>query len=213
MFTSNDFIYRIINFTNLATILAKGVYINCNQVNFMLSVVRKVFFFVSQRARDSNVHYNDITWEYLRLDTGNPIFVQHLFRLTTKGSYMFSAFLVLCEWKRPVTGGFLSQRASNAEEVFLTSSYIEIERIACSSWNELVTSVILINTSATWHLLPWSRFYGPLARYVKLWVAHAAGMPGTFSPPPRVSDPDMQHGTCVTHVSWCMPGSLPSGFL
>ena len=38
-------------------------------------------------------------------------------------------------------------------------------------------------------------------------------MPGTFSPPPRVSDPDMHHGTCVKHVPWCMPGSLTSGFL
>ena len=28
-----------------------------------------------------------------------------------------------------------------------------------------------------------------------------------------VSDPDMHHGTCVTHVPWCMPGSLTSGFL
>ena len=55
--------------------------------------------------------------------------------------------------------------------------------------------------------------HGPLARYVKLRVAHATGMPGTFSLPPRVSDPDMHHGTCVTHVSWCMPGSLTSGFL
>ena len=27
-------------------------------------------------------------------------------------------------------------------------------------------------------------FYGPLTRYVKLRVAHAPGMPGTFSPPP-----------------------------
>ena len=53
----------------------------------------------------------------------------------------------------------------------------------------------------------------PLARYVKLRVAHAPGMPGTFSPPPLVSDPDMHHGTCVTHVPWCMPGSLTSGFL
>ena len=43
-------------------------------------------------------------------------------------------------------------------------------------------------------------------------VAHAPGMAGTFSPPPRVSDPDMHHGTCVTHVPWCMPGSLTSGF-
>ena len=29
----------------------------------------------------------------------------------------------------------------------------------------------------------------------------------------RVNDPDMHHGTCVTHVPWCMPGSLTSGFL
>ena len=42
--------------------------------------------------------------------------------------------------------------------------------------------------------------HGPLARYVQLRVALAPGMPGTFSPPLRVSDPDMHHGTCVTHV-------------
>ena len=30
---------------------------------------------------------------------------------------------------------------------------------------------------------------------------------------PRVTDPDMHHGTCVTHMPWCMPGSLTSGFL
>ena len=29
---------------------------------------------------------------------------------------------------------------------------------------------------------------------------------GNVSPPPRVSDPDMQHGTCITHVPWCMLG-------
>ena len=45
-----------------------------------------------------------------------------------------------------------------------------------------------------------------------MWVAHAPGMPGTFSPPPRVSDPDMHHGTCVTHVPWCIPGSLTSDY-
>ena len=48
--------------------------------------------------------------------------------------------------------------------------------------------------------------HGPLARYVKLWVAHAPGMP-------CVSDPDIHHGTCVTHVSWCMSGSVTSCFL
>ena len=55
--------------------------------------------------------------------------------------------------------------------------------------------------------------HGPLARYVKLRVVDAPGMPGTFFLPPRVSDPDMHHGTCVTHVPWCMLGSLTGGFL
>ena len=45
--------------------------------------------------------------------------------------------------------------------------------------------------------------HGPLAIYVKLRTAHA---------PPRVSDHDMHHGTCVTHVPWCMPESLTSDF-
>ena len=31
--------------------------------------------------------------------------------------------------------------------------------------------------------------------------------------PPRVSAPDVHHGTCVTHVPWCMLVSLTSGFL
>ena len=47
----------------------------------------------------------------------------------------------------------------------------------------------------------------------KIAGAHAPGMPGTFSPSPQVNDPDMHHGTCVTHVPWCMPGSLTSGLL
>ena len=32
-----------------------------------------------------------------------------------------------------------------------------------------------------------------------------------FQRKPLVSDPGMHHGTCVTHVSWCMSGSLTSG--
>ena len=55
--------------------------------------------------------------------------------------------------------------------------------------------------------------HGPLARYVQLRGAHAPGMPGTFSLLPQVSDHDMHHGTCVTHVPWCKPRSLTSGFL
>ena len=55
--------------------------------------------------------------------------------------------------------------------------------------------------------------HGSLTRYAKLRAVHAPGMPGSFSRPQWVSDPDMHHGTCVTHVLWCMPGSLTSGFL
>ena len=49
-------------------------------------------------------------------------------------------------------------------------------------------------------------------RYAKMQVVQAPGMLGTFSPPPRVSDPDMHHDTCVTPVPWCMSGSLTNGF-
>ena len=51
----------------------------------------------------------------------------------------------------------------------------------------------------------------PLAKYIKLQVAHAPGMPGTLSAPPRISGPDMHHGTCKTHVPWCMPVSFEVG--
>ena len=37
-------------------------------------------------------------------------------------------------------------------------------------------------------------------------------MAGTFFPLPLVSDPGMHHDTCMTHVPWCMPGSLTGSF-
>ena len=52
------------------------------------------------------------------------------------------------------------------------------------------------------------KVYAKVSLFV--FFAHAPGMPGT---PAHVSDPDMHHGTCVTHVlPWCMPGSLTDGF-
>ena len=58
--------------------------------------------------------------------------------------------------------------------------------------------------------------HGPLSRYAKLPVAHALEMPGTFSchrlqRKLLVSDPGMQHGTCIKHMPWCMSGSLTRG--
>ena len=54
---------------------------------------------------------------------------------------------------------------------------------------------------------------GLLARYVKLWIAHALGLPVMCFPSLRVRDPDMHHGTYVTHVPRCMLGTLINGFL
>ena len=51
-----------------------------------------------------------------------------------------------------------------------------------------------------------------LCQIRKITGAHAPGLLGSFSPPPQVSDPDIHHGTYVTHVSWCKPGSLTSSF-
>ena len=67
--------------------------------------------------------------------------------------------------------------------------------------------VIILFVQCQW------RIHGHRARYIKLLVARAPGMPGTFFPSLRVSDRDMHHDTCVTHVPWCMPRSLTSGFL
>ena len=44
-------------------------------------------------------------------------------------------------------------------------------------------------------------------------VAHVPEMPGTFIPPLWVSYPDLHLGTCVTHLPWCIPGSLTIDFL
>ena len=71
---------------------------------------------------------------------------------------------------------------------------------------------IIVGNPRNW--MGYSRLkHGLLIRYVKLRVVHAPGMPGMFSPPSRVNDPDMHHGTCGTHVPWRILGSLTISFL
>ena len=57
--------------------------------------------------------------------------------------------------------------------------------------------------------------HGPIVRYVKLWVAHAPGMPGTFLPPPtskeiasqrpRHASRRVRHARAVMHVGIANP--------
>ena len=72
-------------------------------------------------------------------------------------------------------------------------------------WHKTIMWIWILTTCA-WRFAPWAS-----CQIRKIAGAHAPGMPGTFSPSPQVSDPDMHHGTCMTHVPWCMPGSLTSG--
>ena len=76
------------------------------------------------------------------------------------------------------------------------------------SWGTAVV-IMYVDTN---HRYVNSMHNGPLARYVKLPVAHVPGMLGMFprhrfQRKPLVSDPVMNHGTCVTRVPWCMSGS------
>ena len=79
--------------------------------------------------------------------------------------------------------------------------------------NNDVSTWLLTYSSFTF-MKPWgTRLNGPLTRYVKLQVVHARECRGRFprhgfQRKPLVSDPGMHHGTCVTHVPWCMSEPL-----
>ena len=80
----------------------------------------------------------------------------------------------------------------------------------------MVVTIIKINTQklirTAWRLLSWAS-----CQIRKIAVCACAGNAGNNFPRRRlqrkslVSDPGMHHGTCVTHVPWCMPGSLTRG--
>ena len=62
----------------------------------------------------------------------------------------------------------------------------DFEKTAAGRWRDSYVST---------RLCTWASY-----QIRKITGVHAPGMPGTFSRPPRVSDPDMHHGMCVTHV-------------
>ena len=88
-------------------------------------------------------------------------------------------------------------------------------KVSCPDYANIVVGPIISNINAGSYCPNPSATTPPWASYqiCKIAGAHSPGVPGTFSPPPRVSDPDMYHGTCVTQVPWCIPGSLTSNLL
>ena len=74
-----------------------------------------------------------------------------------------------------------------------------------------VFSVNMMHSKSGIHLQSWPPYQ---IRYIAR-CACAEGA-GTFSPPPTpkkplLSDLDIHHGTCVSHVPWCMSGSRTRG--
>ena len=63
--------------------------------------------------------------------------------------------------------------------------------------------------SNSWHVTAWASYQ---IRKIA-GCAYTGNAGNVFPATPRISNPDMHHGRCVTHVPWCMPGSLTSGFL
>ena len=132
-----------------------------------------------------------------------------------------------CDWRRhrtyiDVTVMDISTFKTDIRFLFaLNNSHLSNRSEGNYRWNthNLTYSGADILLYSLWcPLLPCFNHYSSDARWASYQIrqiagAHALGMPGTFSPSPQVSDPDMHHGTCVTHVPWCMPGSLTRSFL
>ena len=119
----------------------------------------------------------------------------------------------------PIMGTAHDNNETNLQCVKLKKTGVIVKSIFVQKVNKHAAgkSIIRCKRRRTVNMLELGKvltcLYGSLIRYVKLRVAHAPGMPGTFSLPPRISNPDIHHGTYVTHVPWCMPGLLTSSFL
>ena len=99
------------------------------------------------------------------------------------------------------------------ETTIFTHLFCNALSTASTRQDLIPTAKHLLTTPVYYRYILLTIINGPLTRYAKLRVVHAPGIPGMSSSPQQVRDPDMHHGTCATHVPWCMPGSLTSDFL
>ena len=84
---------------------------------------------------------------------------------------------------------------------------IDADLTLSTHWNVPNNYIVTIQLSISWASYQIGKIAG----------CACAGNAGIVSPRrrfqrrPLVSDPGMHHGTCVTHVPWCMSGSLTCG--
>ena len=78
------------------------------------------------------------------------------------------------------------------------SVYLKCLQIQCSEYSSAISYWSnAFNRHRSDGLCIWVCMHGPLTRYVKLWVAHARGMPGTFPRHRGLAIP-----TCITARAW-----------
>ena len=114
--------------------------------------------------------------------------------------------------------GFMNSRHCWLSDWLNGISVVQIRQHCCLGLIFFYVTLILTNSLLISLCKTGMCLHRPLTRYVKLWVAHTPGMPGTLCFPrhrlkrqPLVSDRGMHHGTCITHVPWCMSRSLTHG--
>ena len=101
---------------------------------------------------------------------------------------------------------FLNKRNSLTLHLLLSHSFTSFAQRNGHSNKHHVSHIIIMGT------LEWASY-----QIRKIAGCACAGNAGNVFPrrrfqrKPLVSDPGMHHGTCVTHVPWCMSGSLTCG--
>ena len=96
---------------------------------------------------------------------------------------------------------------SGSNMILTYLSYKAFECLTYLKWSKGVLTMLM--TTSPW---PWASY-----QIRKIAGCACAGNAGNVFPrrrfqrKPLVSDSGMHHGTCVTHVPWCMSGSLTCG--
>ena len=121
--------------------------------------------------------------------------------MMTSSNGNISALLIICAWNSSVTNEFHTQRpVTRCFDVFFD---LRLDKqLSKQSWGWCFETPSC----------PWASY-----QIRKIAGCACAGNAGNVFPrrrfqrKPIVGDPGMHHGTCVTHVPWCMSGSLTCG--
>ena len=103
-----------------------------------------------------------------------------------------------------------SQFVCGMQAIKYLNCKIDMKTSGCckGSWHDMTSS----SPAISWRFPSWASY-----QIRKIVGCARAGNVGNVYPATRFqrkslfSDPDMHHGTCVTHVPWCMSGSLTHG--